>query len=290
IRTATCPYEPTRTAPHPGMPKLPLGGGYNALSYQVIDQFTQWVARADSNRWRKKHGMREHPMFEYPFNTLNGKPTPALFSYSEYLVPRPEDWAAHIHVTGYWWLDAPAHWQAPVELLRFLDKGEAPVYIGFGSLSCNDNYQYLVRSALDALRQCDQRAIVVTGWGELKGLELPPTAFAIDDIPHDWLLPRVKAVIHHGGAGTTAAGLRAGCPTIICSLFADQPFWGERVAALGVGSRAIPQQSLTPEKLAEAIHLVTTDPSIRKNAGILGEKLCIEDGAKNAVKVLESLV
>ncbi|MGC1378095.1 MAG: glycosyltransferase [Anaerolineales bacterium] len=290
IRTALYPFARTRTTPLFLMPLLPLGGGYNAVSYDIYEQATQLMCRPYVNRWRKKHGMREHRLFEYPYNTLNGKPVPALLSYSEHLVPRPADWGAHIHATGFWWLDAPSQWQAPVELLRFLDHGDAPIYVGFGSLSGNDNYQHLIRSALEALRECGQRAILVSAWGELKGLELPPNVFAIDNAPHDWLFPRVKAVIHHGGAGTTSAGLRAGCPTIIAPYFGDQPFWGERVAALGVGSRAIPQQSLTAKNLAEAIHLVTTDPSIRKNACILGEKLRAEDGAKNAVAALESLV
>jgi len=291
IQTALFPYARTRTSPHFAMPQWPLGGGYNALSYDIYEQFMQLILfRPAANRWRKKQGMREHVLFEYPYNTLNGKLIPALFAYSEHVVPRPDDWGAHIHVTGFWWLDAPAHWQAPTELLRFLDQGDAPVYVGFGSLSGNDNYQYMVRTAVDALRQCGQRAIVVTAWGELKGLELPPTVFAIKNVPHDWLFPHVKAVIHHGGAGTTAAGLRAGCPSIIVPYFADQPFWGRRVAALGAGSKPIPQKSVTSEKLAEAICLVTTDPSIRNNASILGEKLRAEDGAKKAVALLESLI
>lgn len=291
FRTALWPFERTNTAPMFMLaPPFSLGGLYNTLSYSFYEQVLQWTFRSAFNRWRKKHGLRAHHLFEYPYNTLRGQPILALFAYSTHLVPRPDDWGAHIHVTGFWSLEAPEKWQAPDELLRFLDDGEPPVYIGFGSLSGNSNYQTLVRSAIDALRQSGQRGILVSDWGEHKGIELPPTIFAIDSVPHDWLFPRVEAVVHHGGVGTTAAGLRAGRPTVICPYFGDQPFWGERVAALGVGSQPIPQQTLTTEQLATAIQLVTTSHSIREKARILGEQLRAEDGIKRAITLLESRV
>jgi sterol 3beta-glucosyltransferase len=116
---------------------------------------------------------------------------------------------------------------------------------------------------------------------------LPDTIFKLDQAPHDWLFPRVAAVVHHGGAGTTAAGLRAGRPTIICPFFGDQPFWGRRVQALGVGSKPIPQKNLTVDKLAAAIREVTISESIQQNAAVLGEKVRQEDGIANAVSIIE---
>lgn len=114
--------------------------------------------------------------------------------------------------------------------------------------------------------------------------------FVLERAPHGWLFPRMAAVVHHGGAGTTAAGLLAGRPTVVCPFFADQPFWGQRVRELGVGSAPIPQPRLTAAKLAAAIELVTTDAQIRQCAAALGERLRAEGGAAAAAATLEAYV
>lgn len=291
FRTALWPFERTAAAPMFMLaPPVPLGGGYNRLSYRLYDQVAQFSIRTAFNGWRRKHGLPEHRPFEYPYNRLNGRPVPALFAYSEALVPRPADWGDHVHITGFWPLEAPDDWTPPDDLLRFLEAGDPPVYIGFGSLSGNPNYPMLVRSAIEALCRTGQRGLLVSAWGDLQGIDLPPHIFALDSAPHDWLFPRMKAVVHHGGVGTTAAGLRAGCPTVICPFFGDQPFWGERVAALGVGSPPVPQQTLTVDRLAAAIHQVTADRRIREKAQRLAERLCEEDGLGRAVAVLEAPV
>ena len=151
------------------------------------------------------------------------------------------------------------------------------------------NPQRMTEIVVDALQQAKVRGVIVTGWGGLKPSLLPKTIFKIDSVPYDWLFPRVSAVVHHGGAGTTAAGLLAGKPTIVCPFLIDQPYWGERVYALGVGSKPIPQKQLTAEKLADAIRVVTTNPEIRNNAEALGEKLRQEDGIGKAIAIIESI-
>jgi sterol 3beta-glucosyltransferase len=143
---------------------------------------------------------------------------------------------------------------------------------------------------LEALRQTGQRAVLATGGG---GLGAPPsssTVFAMEAAPHDWLFPRMAAVVHHGGAGTTAAGLLAGNPSVICPFFGDQPFWGKRVAALGVGPEPIPQKRLSVETLAQAIQQAVTDQTMRQRAETLGTQLRTEEGVKRAIDVIGRLV
>jgi sterol 3beta-glucosyltransferase len=143
---------------------------------------------------------------------------------------------------------------------------------------------------LDALRDSGERGIIVTGWGGTRLAGTPPGVFVLESAPYEWLLPRVKAVVHHGGAGTTAAALRAGRPSVVCPFVADQPFWGARVAALGVGPEPIPQRKLTAGNLADAIRTAATDPAMRERAARLGERIRAEDGVGNAVAVIEGVL
>lgn len=145
------------------------------------------------------------------------------------------------------------------------------------------------RAAIDALRKSGRRGVIATGWDGLSVADLPPTIFKIEAAPHDWLFERVAAVVHHGGAGTTAAGLRAGRPTVICPFFGDQPFWGRRVAELGVGAEPIPQKKLNAGNLATAITQVTSDAQIRQRAAALGEKIRAEDGVGRAIAFIEKV-
>jgi sterol 3beta-glucosyltransferase len=137
------------------------------------------------------------------------------------------------------------------------------------------------------LAQSGQRGLIVTGWGGLSIPDPPQSAYVAEFVPYDWLAPRVAAVVHHGGAGTTAAGLRAGKPTVICPFVADQPFWGRRVAELGVGPSPIPQRNLTADNLARAIKEAMTDTRMRRRATELGSKIQAENGLGNAIGFIE---
>jgi UDP:flavonoid glycosyltransferase YjiC (YdhE family) len=153
----------------------------------------------------------------------------------------------------------------------------------------NRNPEETADLILQALAQTQQRAILLSGWDGLRKANLPDTVFMGDVIPHSWLFSRVAAVVHHGGAGTTAAGLRAGVPSIIIPFFADQPFWGHRVAELGVGPEPIPRQQLTVERLAEAIQRAVTDQTMRQRAADLGAKIRNEDGIARAVAIIQEI-
>jgi sterol 3beta-glucosyltransferase len=205
-----------------------------------------------------------------------------------HVVPRPPDWKPWHSETGYWFAPPADDWSPPPELEAFLAAGPPPVSVGFGSMSGRDPAR-AARVVLEAVRLAGVRAVLVTGWGGLAAADLPPGVFTIDQAPYDWLFPRVAAVVHHGGAGTTAAGLRAGRPSILCPFIVDQFFWGRRVHELGAGPRPIPQKRLTSEALAGALREATTSAPIQAAAADLGRRLAAEDGVARAVALIERI-
>lgn len=173
-------------------------------------------------------------------------------------------------------------------LAAFLEAGPPPVYIGFGSM-VSSRPQETAELALQALARAGQRGVLASGWGGLHREALPEEVFLLDAAPHSWLFPRMAAVVHHGGAGTTAAGLRAGVPSILTPFFGDQPFWGRQVHKLGVGPQPIPQRQLSAANLAAAIQQAVTDTEMQQRAADLGRRIRAEDGVARAVEVLQRL-
>jgi UDP:flavonoid glycosyltransferase YjiC (YdhE family) len=212
--------------------------------------------------------------------------TPSLYGYSPSVLPKPSDWNESHYVTGYWFLEAQPNWQPPEDLLHFLESGSPPVYVGFGSVS-HKHPERQTRLILRALELSGQRSVLLTGWGGITPLSAPPNVFFADNLPHAWLFPRTAAVVHHGGAGTTAAGLRAGVPSIITPFGGDQCAWADLVVKLGVGPQAPGIKQLTAEKLAEAIQTAVNDSAMRARAAVLGGKIRAENGIAHAVEVIE---
>jgi sterol 3beta-glucosyltransferase len=211
---------------------------------------------------------------------------PMIYGYSPSVIPRPPDWGDYQQITGYWFLDGAQNYEPPAELADFLESGLPPVYVGFGSMVDHER-EDMTRLVVEALGQAGQRAILLSGWSDLGSAVLPDFILRIDFVPHDWLFPRVAAVVHHGGAGTTAAGLRAGIPNVVVPFFADQPFWGWRVHNLGVGPKWIPRKKLTAEKLAAAIRQAVNDSTMIQRAEELGKRIRAEDGVRTAVQLVE---
>lgn len=218
----------------------------------------------------------------------DGSPLPFLHLYSTKLLPRPSDWPEHIGVTGYAFLPTRP-WSMPEDLATFLAQGPPPFYIGFGSIGGKDP-QNTTRVILQAIQQANVRAVIATGWGGLESPEalIPKSVHLITSAPHDHLLPQMAGVVHHGGAGSTAAGLRAGKATLICPFFGDQPFWGERVHALGLGPKPLPQKSLTVKSLTERLRQLKHHAQYTQNAQHMGESLKEEHGINQAVTFIES--
>lgn len=220
-------------------------------------------------------------------NAAMRRALPTLLAYSPAVVPHPDDWPANAHTTGYWFLNEVDDWRPPESLQRFLEAGPPPIYIGFGSMT-GRNPERLTRLIRDAVAQSGERALVAAGWSGLGAGLVADGLLPIGSTSHPWLFARVAGVVHHGGAGTTAAGLRAGRPTLIVPHFADQPFWGQRVHALGVGPRPIPRQQLTAARLAVGLCELRA-PALRERAAALGGRISLEDGLSQAVTVIEGL-
>lgn len=277
------PVLPSRDFPAPGWPiQKNLGRWHNRLSgFAMLEVIWQWY-RPFVNEFRQRFGLRPLNSADF-YRTLTS--VPLLGAYSPAVIPYPQDWPTTVHITGYWFDEAQDSWQPPADLRAFLEQGEPPVYIGFGSMAGRDPQRF-AEIVLDALARSRQRGILATGWGGLGVLDVSENVFVLNEAPHGWLFPRMSAVIHHGGAGTTAEGLRAGKPSMIVPFIVDQLFWGKRVQGLGAGPEPITAKKLTAVNLAAAIERVVSDPTMRERAETLGRTIRAENGVQTAVAII----
>jgi sterol 3beta-glucosyltransferase len=285
------PFMMTPTGNYPALifynsPRL--GKWFNRLTHFIFEQTMWQMSKAPIQAFWKQEFGAVPPNFENPFRKQQTKQYPMIVSCSNHVFPQPQDWPEHIQNTGYWFLDAGDNWHPSDELQRFLQGGKPPVYVGFGSLGDPTKAAQTTELVIDAIAHSGQRGILATGWSGMTQLErIPEHIFMLESAPHDWLFPKMSAVVHHGGAGTTAAGLRAGVPSIVIPHANDQFAWGQRVYELGVGAKPIPRQKLTSQKLSEAIsYALKTE--VQQQAKILGEKIQRENGVDAAVKAISS--
>lgn len=233
---------------------------------------------APSARLRKALGLKKESRAAGERRRRKASAT-VLHGISPTVLPRPADWHPGLVMAGYWWPAVKQDWQPPAGLVDFLADGPPPVFVGFGS-SAHIDPEFI----LEATRRAGVRAVV-------QGVEdsLGPDAIGIGSVPHEWLFPRMAAVVHHAGAGTTAAGLRAGMPTVAVPVYTDQPLWASRVAALGAGPGPIPYKKLTAERLGEAINQAVNTPSYAQRAEELAARIATEDGTVAVVEALRRL-
>lgn len=272
-------FAPTRAFPNVALARVPPGP-LSAFTHRLAT----WIFWQGGKRLAPR-GLLDFPLV-WPFDPSRPIRTPLLFAYSPAVLPRPADWTApHIHVTGYLFLDAPETYRPPPALVDFLAAGEPPVCVTFGSMVNREaaRIDAVVRAAL---ARTGRRGIVLTGWGGSQPAEPDADLFTLDAAPHDWLFPRCAAVIHHGGAGTTAAGLRAGIPNIVVPHAADQPFWAGRVAAIGAGPAPLDLKRLSVDSVSAAL-VQASAPEMRARAQEVGRLIRAEDGVGAAVRVIE---
>jgi sterol 3beta-glucosyltransferase len=283
------PFPMTPTMDYPSLifyDSIRLGRGFNFITHKIFEQI-MWFASSSAVKkfWKKEFG-HAPDNFTCPFSKQNKRTLPTVISCSNYVFPRPHDWSEYVNSTGYWFLADEVDWRPSSNLLDFLQKGKQPVYVGFGSIGDSTIAAQTTELVIDVLKRSGQRGILATGWNGLSNIDnIPEGIFILESAPHSWLFPRMAAVIHHGGAGTTAAGLRTGVPSIIIPHSNDQFAWGRRVYELGVGSKPIPRKNLTAEKLFNAIKFVLTK-EIKDAAKDLGKKIQSENGAETAAKVI----
>jgi sterol 3beta-glucosyltransferase len=288
LATYLSPVTPTREFPSmvaSGMPKwLPFKGQLYWLSFRLYNLAFFRMILPVVNQMRQE--ILDLPAVPWSYYShLDLSEVPIIYGYSEHVIPKPRDWGDHQHVTGYWFLD-DLNWQAPQGLVDFLEKGPSPVYIGFGSM-VDVEAQQVTQQVLAALQQTGQRAVLHSGWSDLGSGELSEQVYKVGNVPHSWLFPRMAAIVHHGGAGTTAAALRAGVPAVIVPYFADQPFWARHVYQLGACPKPISREKLTAQKLAAAIQEAVQNPAIQKSARQLSESIRSEQGVSQAVQWIE---
>jgi sterol 3beta-glucosyltransferase len=265
-----------------------LGKVSNLITHKIFEQ-VMWLTSSSAVKqfWEKKFGCAPDD-FTCPFGKQNTRNLPTIISCSNYVFPRPKDWSEYVNSTGYWFLDEEADWKPSSDLLDFMQRGTPPVYVGFGSLGDPSQAVQTTELVIDALRRSGQRGVLATGWSGLSEIDnIPEEIFILESAPHSWLFPRMAAVIHHGGAGTTAAGLRAGVPGIIVPHSNDQFAWGRRVYELGAGPKPISRKNLTAEKLSGAIKFALTKET-RNAAKDLGIRIQSENGAETAAKIINN--
>ncbi|MAP96158.1 MAG: UDP-glucose--sterol glucosyltransferase [Ponticaulis sp.] len=279
---------PTGDVPHIGFPNLPFGRRYNRATYWLVNSMAALALKGPLKKLRAKYDLPKAKVYD-SLHLADGTQLPSMTAVSPHVVPEPNDWGPNHCMTGYWFLDHEADWTPSEVLQSFLQAGPPPVYIGFGSMAGKKPEQ-LAEIAVSALQKSGQRGLIATGWGGLKPSDLPETILQIDHAPHDWLFPQMACVVHHGGAGTTAAGLRAGVPSVITPFMGDQPYWADRVATLGVGPKGIPQKKLTTENLAEAIEHAVGSDAIKSAAAALGERIRSESGLATALGFIENVM
>ncbi|KXJ94859.1 hypothetical protein Micbo1qcDRAFT_101747, partial [Microdochium bolleyi] len=281
----TFPYTPTQAFPHPlaTIKKTNVDPGYtNFISYPLVEMMV-WQGLGDLvNDFRVKTLKLDAVSTLWAPGATYRLHVPFTYLWSPGLVPKPKDWGPEIDVSGFVFLDLASSFDPPDDLVEFLDAGEPPIYIGFGSIVVDDADKF-TEMIFEAVKLAGVRALVSKGWGGLGQDNVPENVFMLDNCPHDWLFPRVKACVIHGGAGTTAIALKCAIPTMVVPFFGDQHFWGSMIGEAGAGPDAVPYKKLNAEALAEGIKYCMTDEA-REAVGKIAKSIEDEgDGAKNAV-------
>lgn len=271
IGAAMWPMTPTRAFAPPFLPLFRLPGWANLLAHRLFERMAWKMFGPALNRARAQvFGVapRRHPW----------QGVPMLYGCSPTLLPRPADWPANAEVTGVWQLPAGHEWQPPPALRAFLEAGPAPVYIGFGSMAGID--QDTLVEAVSAVAR-ERRVLFHPGWSGIDPARLPNNVCVVGDTPHDWLFPRMAAVVHHGGAGTSHAVARAGVPSVVVPFAGDQFFWARRMTARGIATTC-PAAQLDGKRLADAV-LGASQPALRDEAQRVAQSMRQEDGVRTAV-------
>ncbi|KAI1760684.1 glycosyltransferase family 1 protein [Hypoxylon sp. FL1150] len=282
----TFPYTPTQAFPHPlaSIKKSNVDPGYtNFISYPLVEMMV-WQGLGDLvNNFRTKTlGLDPVSTLWAPGATYRLH-VPFTYLWSPALVPKPDDWGEEIDVSGFVFLDLASSFEPPKDLVKFLDSGDMPIYIGFGSIVVDDPDKF-TEMIFEAVKQAGVRALVSKGWGGLGHGNVPDNIYLLDNTPHDWLFPKVRACVIHGGAGTTAIALKCGKPTMVVPFFGDQHFWGSMIGTAAAGPMPIPYKKLNAEKLADGIKYCLTDEALDA-AQKLAKSIELEgNGARNAVR------
>jgi len=276
-------FTPTGDYPNISLPDL-RSRQLNRLTHELARSITFWTSKAGYEQVRRRAGLPKRKLYS-PFDRDALRPwTPVLCAWSPSIIPPSSDWSPNVHITGYFFSEIDSRYQPKNELREFLEGADTPICISFGSM-LNRNVKKIDDIIRESLRQTNNRGIILSGWSGFEHAAAREVLY-LDAVPHQWLLPRCKMIIHHGGAGTTSAGLQAGIPNVVIPHTADQPFWGNRVQAICAGPKPIPVKKLSVENLTWAI-VEAEGEVLRKRAQAIGQVLREENGVGNSVEFIE---
>ena len=277
-------FVPTGDYPNISLPDFG-SRAYNRFTHIASAQISWITSNLGFEQIRRRAGLPKRKLY-FPFKESPPRPrTPILCAWSPSLIPSSSDWSPHVHVTGYYFLPRNDAYTPPQELKEFLEAGSQPVCISFGSM-VNKDGEKIDAIIRESLNQTNNRGIILSGWGSTHR-ETTRDLLYLESAPHDWLLPKCKMIVHHGGAGTTSAALRAGIPQIVVPFMADQPFWGSRVNALGLAPKPIPVDQLSVERMVSAMVEAGSKAHLER-AQATGQRIRDEDGVGEAVRLVES--
>jgi sterol 3beta-glucosyltransferase len=279
------PMTPTREFAPSTVTTRSLGAWGNRAAARAVLEWGQLPYRAGVRALRAELGLPPIGHRQWLRN-LDASEWPICYGYSPYVIQPPRDWPSSCATVGYWWAAPEPDFTPPPELTAFLDAGPPPVYVGFGSMPARDS-RALSALVRQAARDAGVRVVLGAGWAGLDASG--DDVLTISEAPHEWLFPRMAAVVHHAGAGTTAAGLRAGVPAVPVPMMVDQPFWAQRLVRLGVAPAAVPFRRLTAPRLAAAIRTAVAEPSYRQRAREVATILSDEDGPAGVLQALNDL-
>jgi len=286
ILASPFPMEATEEYPALIFYQMKLGEKLNYLTHKIFEKGFWMTVKPPIRRYWKKQFGTIPKSFHNPFSKEQTKNHIAISSVSRHVFQQPKK---NTRWFGYWFLDEDlSAWRPPEDLQNFLRKGTPPVYVGFGSIY-DDNAEETTELVIEALRKAGQRGILATGWNSMEGIEEMEDMYFIKNVPHSWLFPKLSGVVHHGGAGTTAAAFRAGVPSFVIPHGNDQYAWGKRTEELGVGPSPVPRKKLTVENLAEGIRGMQSE-GIKSNAYTLGKNIQLENGARDAARYIDTFL
>ncbi len=286
------PLWPSAHGPSATFALLPGSSAVNAGWGWLARRATWDIVRPAGDLLRRRRGLRRRGHLGYAAALRR---TPTLLAASSVVVPPAPDWPPALRQTGFWFRSDPGEAEVEERLRSFVAAGSPPVHVGFGSMPTGDPGEVLDQ-VVAALDHVGARGVIGSGLAGLgrdassgSSPRLPDSVLVVEGAPHEWLFPRCAAVVHHGGAGTTAAALRAGVPQVVVPHIADQPYWGRRVHDLGVGPAPIARKDLTPEGLAAALEGALADET-RSAADLLGARIRHEDGVGDAARLIDEQV
>ena len=288
VQTHFFPMDVNDVSPIASAKGFCLGHNYYHFTYKLGYLLINLLERYLTKKYKDDYELEPNEITSSPVYTINGQKFPVIYAMSRYVLPPYSEWEDNIHVVGYFFEEKTQNYTPPQELIDFLNAGEKPIYIGFGSVMSPKIEKYL-NITLKALERTNIRAILVQGWKDFT----PPenkNVFTIGALPHDYIFDKVKAVIHHGGAGTFAAGIKHAKPTYIVPFGGDQSFNALRAYELGIGPKPLKQEFFTVEKMERCLNELVENDEYRINAEILSKKLADEQGIDKAIEIIEEYI